>query len=170
MSDGIRSGVNWIRLNERSNTLASVLTSSVLARPGAPVIRQCPPESRAISICSTTSSCPMMTFRSSLPMRSRAPESFSAISSSRSGDTATVVGSSSVGRVGESSLMGRGRGSGVVKNQRIKEAKKQRSKLNSVVAPLLLSYSTLFLSSSNILLQCSSRSATRCSIPCGEGW
>ena len=34
MSDGIRSGVNWIRLNLRSTASASVLISSVLARPG----------------------------------------------------------------------------------------------------------------------------------------
>ena len=34
MSDGIRSGVNWMRLNFRSSTCASVAMSSVLARPG----------------------------------------------------------------------------------------------------------------------------------------
>ena len=43
MSAGIRSGVNWIRWNFRWKSCASDLTSSVLARPGAPVIRQCPP-------------------------------------------------------------------------------------------------------------------------------
>ena len=34
MSDGIRSGVNWMRLNFRSSTCASVAISSVFARPG----------------------------------------------------------------------------------------------------------------------------------------
>ena len=34
MSDGIRSGVNWMRLKSRSRISASVLISSVLARPG----------------------------------------------------------------------------------------------------------------------------------------
>ncbi len=34
MSDGIRSGVNWMRLNFRSSTWLSVRTSSVLPRPG----------------------------------------------------------------------------------------------------------------------------------------
>ena len=34
MSDGIRSGVNWMRLNFRSTASASFLISSVLARPG----------------------------------------------------------------------------------------------------------------------------------------
>ena len=34
MSAGIRSGVNWMRLKRRSRTLASVLISRVLARPG----------------------------------------------------------------------------------------------------------------------------------------
>ena len=34
MSDGIRSGVNWMRVNFRSSTLASVAMSSVFASPG----------------------------------------------------------------------------------------------------------------------------------------
>ena len=34
MSEGIRSGVNWIRLKSMSRIWASVLTISVLARPG----------------------------------------------------------------------------------------------------------------------------------------
>ena len=34
MSAGIRSGVNWMRLNEQSMTSASVRTSIVLPRPG----------------------------------------------------------------------------------------------------------------------------------------
>ena len=34
MSDGIRSGVNWMRLNFRSSTRAIEWMSSVLARPG----------------------------------------------------------------------------------------------------------------------------------------
>ena len=34
MSDGIRSGVNWMRENFRSSTRAIVWMSSVLARPG----------------------------------------------------------------------------------------------------------------------------------------
>ena len=100
MSEGIRSGVNWMRLKERSKTFASVLTSSVFASPGAPVTRQWPPASRAISIWSTTSSCPMMTLRSSLPMISRAEASFPAISSSRSG-----VGAEAISERGESSLI-----------------------------------------------------------------
>jgi hypothetical protein len=43
MSDGIRSGVNWMRLNLRSSTCASVRMSSVLASPGTPTIRLLPP-------------------------------------------------------------------------------------------------------------------------------
>ena len=43
MSDGIRSGVNWMRLNLRLIASASVLISSVLARPGTPRSRQWPP-------------------------------------------------------------------------------------------------------------------------------
>ena len=37
MSEGIRSGVNWMRLASRPSTLPSVSTSSVLARPGTPI-------------------------------------------------------------------------------------------------------------------------------------
>ena len=36
MSDGIRSGVNWMRLNSRPSAWASVRTSSVFAVPGKP--------------------------------------------------------------------------------------------------------------------------------------
>ena len=43
MSDGIRSGVNWMRENFRSSTRAIVWISSVLARPGTPTIRLLPP-------------------------------------------------------------------------------------------------------------------------------
>src|SRR3954462_7329156 len=52
-------------------------TSSVLARPGAPVIKQCPPENSASKICSTTSFCPTMTLLSSLSTRARPEMSFS---------------------------------------------------------------------------------------------
>ena len=43
MSEGMRSGVNWMRLKERPRVLAMLRTSSVLARPGRPVMRECPP-------------------------------------------------------------------------------------------------------------------------------
>src|SRR3989337_95712 len=43
MSDGIRSGVNWIRENLRSSTCAMVWMSSVLARPGTPVMGEAGP-------------------------------------------------------------------------------------------------------------------------------
>ena len=61
MSDGMRSGVNWMRLNLRWRISASVLTSRVLARPGTPRNRQCPRENRATSKSSITASCPMIT-------------------------------------------------------------------------------------------------------------
>ena len=40
--------------------LATVLMSSVLARPGTPSKMQCPLQNRAMSICFITSSCPTM--------------------------------------------------------------------------------------------------------------
>ena len=42
MSIGIRSGVNWMRLNFSDIVSASLLTSSVLARPGTPISRRVP--------------------------------------------------------------------------------------------------------------------------------
>ena len=61
MSDGMRSGVNWMRLNFSFSTLAMVEMSSVFARPGTPTMRQWPRENIARSNCSMTSSWPMMT-------------------------------------------------------------------------------------------------------------
>ncbi len=39
MSEGIRSGVNWMRLNLSRSERARLDTSSVLARPGTPTSR-----------------------------------------------------------------------------------------------------------------------------------
>jgi hypothetical protein len=73
MSEGIRSGVNWIRLKSRLIVRAIVEISSVLASPGTPTTSACPTAEdaqrrlgggRRARICSTTSSCPTMTFAS----------------------------------------------------------------------------------------------------------
>ena len=48
MSDGIRSGVNWMREKFRSSTCAIEWISSVLASPGTPTIRLFPP-TRSVS-------------------------------------------------------------------------------------------------------------------------
>src|SRR5438094_3180310 len=58
---------------------ASVLISSVFARPGTPVIRQWPPVNSAIRTCSITSSCPTITFRSSARIRTRPWATFSGL-------------------------------------------------------------------------------------------
>jgi len=50
MSEGIRSGVNWIRLNDNVMIWASVETMRVFASPGTPTSRQCPRERTAASI------------------------------------------------------------------------------------------------------------------------
>src|SRR6266404_4005482 len=60
-----------MRLNLTSRMRAMVLTSRVLARPGTPTRRQCPPVKIAARICSITVSCPMMTLCSSSVMMSR---------------------------------------------------------------------------------------------------
>ena len=61
MSLGIRSGVNWMRLNFRCRARARVDTVSVLASPGTPIVRQWPRANRQISISSIICSWPMMT-------------------------------------------------------------------------------------------------------------
>ncbi len=71
MSEGIRSGVNWMRRKESPSVSAIVRTISVLAVPGKPVIRQCPPTNNAMRIWSSTSSCPTMTCRTWVRMPSR---------------------------------------------------------------------------------------------------
>ena len=55
MSIGIRSGVNWMRLNFSDIVSASLLTSSVLASPGTPISRAWPRAKRQIDNCSITS-------------------------------------------------------------------------------------------------------------------
>jgi hypothetical protein len=50
MSDGIRSGVNWMRLKVSPSVCAIVRTISVFAVPGMPVMRQWPPTNNAIKI------------------------------------------------------------------------------------------------------------------------
>ena len=65
MSEGIRSGVNWMRLKGMSRILARVLTIRVLASPGTPTSRQWPRVKMAAKICSMTSVWPTITFCSS---------------------------------------------------------------------------------------------------------
>src|SRR5918998_6377714 len=60
MSDGTRSGVNWIGANYPPTTVAKLRTASVLATPGTPSSRMCPLASRPTISCSTMCSCPTM--------------------------------------------------------------------------------------------------------------
>ena len=55
MSDGIRSGVNWIRLKPTSRIRAIELTINVLASPGTPTRSTCPRVKIAARISSITS-------------------------------------------------------------------------------------------------------------------
>ena len=61
MSIGIKSGVNWIRLNLSDIVSASLLTSSVLASPGTPISKAWPRANRQIASRSTTSCWPTIT-------------------------------------------------------------------------------------------------------------
>ncbi len=61
MSAGIRSGVNWIRLNVQSMTSAIVRTSIVLPRPGTPSSRTWLLARRPVRVWRTSSRWPTMT-------------------------------------------------------------------------------------------------------------
>src|SRR5919205_2740081 len=60
-SAGTRSGVNWRRRNVPPSTSATVLTVSVLARPGTPSSSTWPPVSSATSTRSSIASWPTTT-------------------------------------------------------------------------------------------------------------
>ena len=60
MSAGIRSGVNWMRLNDSDRIRASVEIIRVFASPGTPISRQWPRQNRAMNSSSTTLSWPTM--------------------------------------------------------------------------------------------------------------
>src|SRR5579862_1119559 len=64
-SPGIRSGVNWMRPNCKPSVAANAWASSVLAVPGTPSSRMCPPASRLVSIRSMAASWPTIALRTS---------------------------------------------------------------------------------------------------------
>ncbi len=70
MSAGIRSGVNWMRFQSSPKTTPKASTSRVLARPGTPISKPCPPESSVMSDWSITSRCPKIV--RPMPSRTRA--------------------------------------------------------------------------------------------------
>src|SRR5262249_26675383 len=75
MSEGIRSGVNWMRLKASDSDRDSVLIISVLASPGTPSRMQWPRLKRAMSSSSMTWSWPTMTRLSCCLMLSKAARS-----------------------------------------------------------------------------------------------
>ena len=92
MSDGIRSGVNWMRLNDTSRIWLMELTMSVLARPGTPTSRQWPRVKMAAMICSMTSVWPTTTRRSWSSMSARVWLNWVRYSLMRSVDTVRFLG------------------------------------------------------------------------------
>ncbi len=61
MSDGSRSGVNWMRRNSPPSERASARASVVLPTPGTSSSRRCPSQSSATSARSITGRFPMIT-------------------------------------------------------------------------------------------------------------
>ncbi len=61
ISPGIKSGVNCILENFKSNAFANVRMSKVFASPGTPINSTCPRAKRAINNCSIISFCPIIT-------------------------------------------------------------------------------------------------------------
>src|SRR5438874_4766356 len=84
-SDGIRSGVNWRRLNSRLRLAATVLTSRVLATPGTPSRSTWPPTRRAAMTPDRAPSCPTTTLRTSSRMAVTASRGDSCTGTSRAG-------------------------------------------------------------------------------------
>ena len=72
MSDGIKSGVNWMRRCDHPRASARVRTSIVLARPGAPVRRTWPPANNAMSTASMVADWPITRCAKAAVMRVRA--------------------------------------------------------------------------------------------------
>ena len=66
MSEGIRSGVNWMRENFRSRTCAIVWMISVLASPGTPMMRLLPPTNNVSRVSFMTCCWPMIFLRISV--------------------------------------------------------------------------------------------------------
>src|SRR3954453_19545420 len=64
-SDGMRSGVNWMRRNSRSRAAATALTTSVFATPGTPSSRTWPRTSSAATKPESVPSWPTTTFPTS---------------------------------------------------------------------------------------------------------
>ncbi len=91
MSDGIRSGVNWMRLKETSRIWLMELTMSVLASPGTPRRRQWPRVKTAASTWSMTSVWPTMTRPSWVSIWLRVWLKWARYSLMRSVDTGTVL-------------------------------------------------------------------------------
>ena len=103
MSEGIRSGVNWMRRKSRSSTCERVWTIRVLARPGTPVMMLLPPTKRLMRTSSTARSWPTMTLRISAVRASAASASRSARTASEtspSGAGATAPGGASAAASG----------------------------------------------------------------------
>src|SRR6267143_816974 len=94
MSEGIRSGVNWMRLKVSESASARVEIKSVLARPGTPTNRQWPREKRAIRSCSITASCPTTRLPISCAIRVRARASSSISSASEAVPSAPLIANS----------------------------------------------------------------------------
>src|SRR5262245_38800781 len=84
-SDGMRSGVNWMRAKLPRTVAASVSAASVFASPGTPSSRQWPRASRHTRRRSTIRSWPTMTFLTSNRVRSRRAEASSTSATWRAG-------------------------------------------------------------------------------------
>src|SRR5437763_7782964 len=85
ISEGMRSGVNWMRENLRSSVCATVCTIRVLASPGTPKSSACPPENTAVRMPSSTSRWPTMRRPTWVSRSARARASRSSSSTSPDG-------------------------------------------------------------------------------------
>ena len=102
MSDGMRSGVNWIRLKEMESNRARLEIMSVFARPGTPSRMQCPLQKIAMRSRSSTSSWPTITRPSDWTIRR------CAVATASAAPATAVERASAVVLTGDSSARWRG--------------------------------------------------------------
>src|SRR5690606_27684028 len=106
MSAGMRSGVNWTRLNSRSTASDRVLSSMVLPSPGTPSSNAWPSQSRQTSTVRTSSRWPTMTRPICSSMAAASAAHRSGVMVSAEADTVVTVGLPGVSQSGRALEVG----------------------------------------------------------------
>jgi hypothetical protein len=98
MSEGMRSGVNWIRLNDIERSLERLEIMSVFASPGTPSRMQCPLQNRAVRRRSRTCSWPTITVPRARVILRWASATISASAATAEGSREALVAADDIGK------------------------------------------------------------------------